>query len=331
MTNKDFMNSLKHVAWCLACSLIFCGNARAEVELVDRIVAVVNNEIISLFELEQVFEPYAEKVKAFGYSPEEEQKMLFKVREDILNQLIDQKLTSQEIRQSRITVSGKEIDSTIERIKESNSYTDETLRELLAKEGLTMEGYRERMKEQILRGKLVSLEVKSKVVLTKEDIKAYYEKHGEAYRGGRKYHLRNILMEIPDSADEEQKLEVNRKMEAVLTQLEAGESFEEVAREVSQSSSAAEGGNLGILDEDVLSLQIREAVNALKAGEFTPILDTDLGYQIFFVEEIKQAEGKSLEEASSEIEQKLYNEVVNQKFLSWLEELRKRSHIKIVK
>jgi len=104
-----------------------------------------------------------------------------------------------------------------------------------------------------------------------------------------------------------------------------------MASKYSESASAAKGGDLGLLDEEVLSPQIREAIKDMDAGEFTPVLDTDLGYQIFFIEKVADAQGKSLKDASPEIEQKLFEEIVNEEFRSWLEKLRKRSHIKIIK
>jgi peptidyl-prolyl cis-trans isomerase SurA len=75
---------------------------------------------------------------------------------------------------------------------------------------------------------------------------------------------------------------------------------------------------------------LQEAMKDLKPGEYTPVLDTDQGLQIFYLQDIEVVPGKSLEEASDEIEQELYKEIVNEKFQSWLEDLRKRSHIKII-
>ncbi len=330
----NYLNGiLKHLVFTVVfTALCFSGNFKAEgAEVVDRIVAVVNDDIISLFELNQSLKPYTEKIRALGYTSEKERKMLFKVREDILNQLIDQKLTDQEIKRFRIAISEKEIDSAIERIKEVNFYTDEELKEALAREGLTIEKYRKRMKEQMLRTKLVNLEIKSKIVITKEDIKSYYESHADEYGGENKYHLRNIIMKVFSAANEAEKLAVYKKMESILAKLKDGESFEAMAAAYSESSLASEGGDLGLFGLDDLSPQLQEAIRGLNAGEFTSVLDTDQGYQIFFVQDIIKTQGRSLEEVSPEIEEKLFNEIVDEKFRSWLEGLRKRSCIKIVK
>lgn len=336
MINKYFSKLLKNVSYGLIHAavflwIIFPGTAHAEkTEVVDRIVAIVNDDIISLFELEQAFKPYTEKVKSLGYPPDKEQEVLFKVRGDILSQLIDQKLTDQETRKAQISVGEKEIHSAIERIKESNFYTDEDMRKALEKQGLTMEEFRKRIKDEILRSRLLNFEVKSKIVITKEEVKSYYEDNRDLYRGGKKYHLRNILMKVPEIGDDSKNADVKKKMESILEKLKAGQPFEKMAAQYSESSSASGGGDLGVFEEDVLSPQIQEAIKGMNAGEFTPVLDTDLGYQIFFIQEIKDLPGKSLEEATPEIEEKLFKEIVNKKFQSWLEDLRKRSHIKII-
>lgn len=300
-------------------------------EVVDRIVAVVNDDIITLFELSRSFKPYEEKIRKLGYSTDKEHKILFKVREDMLNRLIDQKLKDQEIERLKIKIDEREIDQTIERIKEENFYTDEDLRHTLANEGLTMEEYRERIKEQILRTKLINLKVRSKIVITKEDITSYYNNHPDKYGGKKKYHLYNIIIKVPLFADETEKDKIKARMDEILTELKAGESFENMARTYSESSLGAEGGDLGLFRLDELSPQLRNAIKEMKAGEFTPVLDTDQGFQIFFVKEIVKTSGKPLEEVSPEIEKILFNEIVEKKFQSWLEELRNQSAIKIIK
>ncbi len=172
MTSKNFKQIFCKVIFCAFGFFMIADVQSAEV--VDRIVAVVNDDIILLSELDESFKPYADRIVALSYSVDEERQALFNVREEILNQLIDQKLTDQQIKRSKITVSSGEIDNAIERLKEANFFTDEELREMLSAEGLTLEEYRNRIKDQILRAKLVNFEVKSKIVITKEDIESYY-------------------------------------------------------------------------------------------------------------------------------------------------------------
>jgi peptidyl-prolyl cis-trans isomerase SurA len=300
-------------------------------EIVDRIVAVVNDDIITLSELNLSFKPYEEKIRKLGYSNENEHKMLFKVREDMLNRLIYQKLQDQEVERLEIKIDEPEIDQTIERIKEENFYTDEDLRLTLANEGLTMEEYRGKIKEQILRTRLINLNVRSKVVITKEDITSYYKNHTDKYGGKKKYRLQNIIIKVPLFADEREKSKIKAEMDEILAKLKAGESFENMVETCSESSPGAGGGDLGLFGFDDLSPQLQNTVKEMNAGEFTPVLDTDQGFQIFFVKEIVETSGRPLEEVSPEIEKILYNEIVEKKFQSWLEELRNQSAIKIIK
>ena len=300
-------------------------------EVVDRIAAVVNDDIILLSELDESFKPYADRIMASGYSLDEERRMLFNTREEILNQLIDQKLTDQQIKQSNITISDNEIDGAIERLKEANFFTDKELREMLGAEGLTIEEYRKRIKDQMLRAKLVNFEIKSKIVITKEDIESYYKTHSDKYGGINKYRLNNIIMKVPSFASEEEKLMVLKKMEIVLTALEAGKPFDSIAGIYSESSYVSDEYGLGLFELKELSPKIQEAIKDMKTGEFTPVLDTDQGYQIFYIKEIVDVPGKSFDEASLEIENMLYQEIVDKKFRSWIDELREMSHIKIIK
>ncbi len=336
MTGKLFKVMLTYLLRYIIFVLLFCTfsftlASRAEsAEIVDRIVAVVNDDIITLFELNLSFKPYADKIRERGYPLEEESKVLFKTWEDILNQLIEQKITDQEIKRYKISISEQEIDQTIERIKEANYYTDEDLRAALAKDGLTIEEYRKQVKEQILRKRLVNLKVTSKIVITEEDIKSYYQTHKDKYGGENKYHLRNIIMKVSSLADEKEKLEVKARMDEVYAKLKDGQSFETMAMNYSESL-ASEGGDLGLFGLSELSLQLQKEIKGMKAGEFTPVLYTDQGYQILFVQEVVDTSGKPLEEVSPEIERILFDDIVDKNFQSWLEDLRKQSHIKIIK
>ena len=316
------------------CTLITMASAaivRAqEPELVDRIVAVVNSDIITLYDLNRALKPYEENIKALRYDAEKERETLFQVRRDLLSQLIDRKLADQEIERAQITVNEREIDKTIERVKESRNFTDERLREGLAQQGLTMEEYRNELKEQILRTKLVNREVKSKIVVTKEDIKAYYDNHQSQYAGEKKYYLFNMFVKLSSFADETEKEEARRKLEAVLAKLKQGIAFEELWRRLKESPTGVEGTDLGLYQLDELSVQLREVVEKMQSGEFSEVVNTDFGPQIIYVQKIQEKMAKSLDEIESEIQEKLYNEAVDNKYQEWLDALRKRSLIKII-
>ncbi|BBO67729.1 hypothetical protein DSCA_16590 [Desulfosarcina alkanivorans] len=312
--------------------LVFSATATASsaAEVLDRIVAVVNEDIILLSELRQRMVPFAQRIRQQGFTEDQERQMLFKLREDLLNRLVDEKLTDQEIERNDIRVDEAAIDNTIERIKAANYFTDEDLRDFLQKEQMTMEQYREKIREQVLRTRLVNYRVKSKIVITDDEILAYYDSHPELYGGKIRYHLRNILMRVPEFSTDAEKAGIHERMQQLRSRIEAGESFADLARTDSQSPAAADGGDIGEFDEETLSPQIRAAIEGLKPGRTTGVLDTDQGFQLFYVEAISRTEGKPLESVRAEIHQKLFAEVVDQKFISWLEDLRNGSHIKII-
>ena len=217
MKNRIIDKLFKHAVGFVMVAFLFCGVVLLIVpgaggaEIVDRIVAVVNDDIISMFEMNQTVKPFTERLKTLDYPAEKEKKLLLKIREDVLNRLIDEKLADQEIKRVRINVSREEVDNAIERFKETNDLTDERLKEALKRDGISMVEYRKHIRDQILRGKLVNREVQSKIVITKADIEAYYKQHPEDYVGKKKFRLRHIIMRVPSEADEDDRLSVQKK------------------------------------------------------------------------------------------------------------------------
>ncbi len=293
---------------------ILFGNASAEI--VDRIVAIVNEDIITLTELNTALRPYIDKIDSAGYSGDQKEKILFKLRTDMLSRMIDRKLTDQEVKKYNITVSDKEIDAAIERLKQAQLMTQEDLEAALEKDGMTFADYREKMRQEIMRPKLINYSVKSKVIVTDKEVAEYYAEHRAEYAGVRKFRLSNIL--VTDRA----------RATAVWDRLEKGEDFKTLAREMSKAPNAPEGGALGSFALDTLSDQLKNAIGKLAQGQYTDVIPTDQGFQIFFLDGIVESKGSSLDEVKAEIQKTLYDRIVEEKFNSWLESLREKSLIK---
>ncbi len=315
---------------CIVGLLLCLGMTSARADLVDRIMAVVNNDVITLVELNSALRPYVEQIDSAGYSSEKRTKILYKLRQDMLNRMVERKMTDQEVKRLKLTVSDKEVDSAIERLKEAQFMTQEKLETALAQEGITFAEYRENLREEILRPKLINYSVKSKVVITDTDIKAYYDNHAEEFAGVKKYYLRNILFILDSFASQSRKQEQKSKAEGLKERLQKGEAFNTLALKYSEASNAPEGGDLGFFGQEALSEAIYNAVKDLKPGQFSDVLLTDQGYQIFYVERIEEKNGKLLEQVSKEISKKLYDEIVEKRFREWLDALREKSHIKIM-
>jgi peptidyl-prolyl cis-trans isomerase SurA len=299
-------------------------------ELVDRIMAVVNDEIILLSDLEQAMQPWRKKLEQEGYSEVQQRILLSDQQPQILDQLINEKLTDQQISHYNLSVSDAEVDATIGRIMEANRLDRDSLQRLLEMDGLTYEKYREQIKNQILRTKLVNIEVKSKIVVTDEDVREYYDAHSELYGGTTEYHLKHILIRVVPGASESQKQLAREQLAGIHERIRNGEPFDEMARTYSQAPTAPMGGDLGSFEVRLLAEPIRQALQGMQPGEITPVVETEQGLQIFLLEDISQKGGKPFNDVKSEIQEKLYAEIVDQKFQSWLKDLRQNSHIKIL-
>lgn len=317
--------------WIFIWVVGFAGGAQADdSEIVERIVAIVNDDIVTYLEVQAEMSPYAVQIKAVGYDPEKEQQMLYKVRKDIVNKLVEQKIIDQEIKHKKISVNDEELDNNIEQIKKDKLWTEEDFREALEREGLTIEAYREQLKNQLLRSRLINAIVRSKIVITKEDVAAYYANNIKKYQGELTYHLRNIIIRVSENTSTDEKLAALAKMEDIHAELEKGASFELLARQYSESVLAKNGGDLGSLAYKDFSPQLKEALTGLLRGEYTAVLDTDQGYQIFYIENILKENEISMAEVYSQIEGTLYKEQSEKAFMDWIETLREASHIKII-
>jgi peptidyl-prolyl cis-trans isomerase SurA len=340
---KTILSGCFHpVATAVLCGLglVFFGagiDARsAEGVLVDRIVAQVNDDIITLYELNRKAAPYIKRVQSMAHPLDEERRMIYELREKVLNQMVDDMLTDQEIQRFNIQVSEESIDNTVEQMKKRTYMTDQQLRESLKKEGLTMDEYRDQVKNQILRVRLVNREVKSKIVITAEDIRAYYEENKDQYVGEGLVHLHQVMMAVAPTANEEEKQALRDKLAHFRTQVTEGAPFEALAQEYAASNYGGNFGKFTLTDLEPrplsdLAPQILKVLSGMKAGDVTDIMEFGQNLLVFYVESLGGGEGKKLEEVSAEIESILYDQIVNQKFMSWLTDLRERSHIKIIR
>jgi peptidyl-prolyl cis-trans isomerase SurA len=316
------------LVWILGVSVIMSGPADAV--LVDRIVAIVNEEIILQSELEQRLSPLKELLKQKDYPPEEKTRVFENQSKLMLDQMIYDKLADQQVRKYRIEISEQEVAATIARIRSINKLTTESMQRMLELDGMTMEQYRTQIKEKLLRTRLVNLEVKSKIVITDEDVKGYYNAHRDRYVGKSKYKLSHLLLTVPPMASEMEQADVLQRAKALHQRLQAGDSFPELAKTFSEAASAGKGGELGVFEINLLTKRVQSAVQGLSAGNFTEVVETEQGYQIFYIDDVISTSGKSLDEARQEIQEKLYAEDVDRKYKAWLKRMRERAHVEIL-
>ena len=301
---------LMMIYWIFSCSV--------SAEVIDKIVAIVDSDIITLVELNKETSVYRNKIEAEAHSDDKKQKMIQEINVKVLNALIDNSLTQQEAIKYRISVSDNAVDNVVKNMMESRSMSLEQLEKALDNDGLTLTEYRKNIKKQILRNKLINHAVKSKVVVLESDIKSYYENHKEDYSGQKKYYLRNILINKED------------KIQEISSQLDAKKDFKELAKQYSIAPNAKDGGDLGLFDIQNFPDNIKTEIAKLKKGQFTDIIITPQGFQIFYIEDIVFDGGKTYDQARDEIHKILYNAQVEKKFKTWLESLKQNAHIEIM-
>lgn len=319
-----------------ACKLFFgmaifwgglCGPALSA-EVLDRVVALVNGEMISLSELNQRVDPVAEKIKTSDYSLAEQRPMLFKLREEKLRGLIEEKLADQEVERLGIDVREVEVDEAIERFKAANRLDDKSLKESLLSQGMSYEGLRDQIKQQLLRVSLVNREVRTKIVVTDEDIEQYYRTHPAEFGAEMQYHLKNILKAVPPVATAEQKSRLYEELEELRESITTVADFEVAAKEHSDAPNSNDGGEIGTIPLDALSGPIRDAVMELQPEEVSAVIETDQGYQIFQLVDSVQTSGESLETVQEQIGEKLYQQQVDRAYRAWLGDLFDSAYIK---
>jgi peptidyl-prolyl cis-trans isomerase SurA len=302
------------------------GKANAQ-KLLDKVVAVVNNDIITLYELNKVLKPFSEKIEKQNLPNKE--KAMANAKRQTLERLIEKTLINQEAVKLNISVEKSRVDSSIVEFKKRNNLTDTGFKKFLRRQDITYQEYRAQIKEYIIRNLLLKHEVRSKVVITKEEITEHYNKNIDKYSKKKRYHLYNIVMQIKNFEDDKKKERVFKKIAEVYNKIKNGASFTDMAVRYSEASNASSGGDLGKISSDLLSDKIKNAVSKIKPREITPVIETEQGLQIFYLKEIEELKIETFEDIASVIEAELYQQRLEKKFDTWIADLKKKAYIKI--
>ena len=299
-------------------------------ELVERIVAVVNNEPITLSELNEAgsafFTNIMRKVKG-----QELEAALNRARAQVLDNLIDQRLIDQEAKKYGITVSDEEIDRAVESITRRNGISRAEMLKGLARMNTTEKEYREQIRQKILRTKLVGIEIKSKVVIPDTRIAAYYQEHyvKPAATPVNGYHIQQIGLRWGEHFHAKTKEEARENAKRLLEMLAGGADFAATAKSYSDLPSAEDGGDIGVFAEDEMAPYMRKVVTAMKPGEISGIIETPDSFQIL---KLIAAKGENavppLDQVKEKIRQTLFNEEVEKNYDDWIARLRSQAYIK---
>ncbi len=291
-------------------------------ELVDRVAAVVNNDIITLSELQKRAAPEITRVAQESSGTERSQKQSA-VMKKALDAMIDEKLVDSELRELKVSISDKEVDAAVEEVKKSYNLTDEQLTLAVAKEGLTLAEYREQMRKQIARYKLINEKVRKNIKVSDADVKSEYDRmmrsEGEDYE----VHIRHILIAVPRNAPQAQVEEARRKAVAIAAEArQPGVDFAELAKKRSEGSSSSDGGDLGFFKRGTMVPEFEKVAFSLKTGEVSEPVRTQFGWHVLKLEEIRKLGMKPLVEVRPEIEDRLRRQQAERLTTQYMETLR---------
>lgn len=303
--------------------------ALAHAEVIDRVVAVVNDDLITLSELNSEGALHFDKIRE-QVPPEERSQALASARKDILANLIERKLITQRAAQRDIVVSSEEVDMHYFRVMEQNNFSEEQFATELAKSGITPQMYKDNLQSQIIRQRLLSAEIHSKIVITNEQIKEYYSTEYGLQTEGDGLHILQIGFLWGPGRKSAGKDEARMRAEQMRGMVMAGENFKEIARTYSDLPSAADGGDIGILGRDELSKAMQEGLAGIRPGEVSSIIETGESFQFFKLLSSKSGSvitQAPLETVQEEIRNLLQERQLKAKFEQWITQLRENSYI----
>ncbi|MBN1833651.1 MAG: SurA N-terminal domain-containing protein [Deltaproteobacteria bacterium] len=301
------MNAIRFITISLFSVVIVAGTPLHgwASETLNRIVAIVNDDVVTLHELNkrimQTTGSTADDLKS------ENNKVFIELRRKVLEMMVDEKCAQEKIQELEIEVTSKQIDAYIEDMKKENQLTQEDLVAMLEAEGMTYEEYRDDIKKSFERDRLISDQVTGKIIIREEEIRRYYEEHSADFATEDGVHLAGMII-ASNNTDE---------AEAVLSRLKNGEDLEELV-------------DLGTLKTDQLDPDLKKVVDALNIGEVSELIIRPNGIQIIRLLERHEKGVKPIEEVKDIIQKILYEEEVNKKYAAWVEDLRSQAYTKII-
>ncbi len=323
---KAYRSFILSLVLALTASAVLKAPASAEVR--NRVVAIVNNELVTLYELNI-------KIKELtGIEPKQiraqSEKDFIQTRRDVLDLLINEKIAQEKAKELEISVSDEEVDQAIEKVKQDNQLTEEDLIDKMKERGMTLEAYKKTIKNELERIRLVNYEVKSKIILREEEIREYYDTHKDEFTSRGKLRLSMILLKQEDPASRAETEAIRKKGDLIMQKIKDGEDFGQLAKKYSQGPGASEGGDLGLFNESDLNEEMLETVKDLPAGGVSPQIITPTGIRIMKITEKDPSGVKSFEQAASAIRTILYRKELDSKYAAWIKELRKKAYTKII-
>ena len=292
-------------------------------DIADRVVAVVNNDAITLSELQETIVAYRAENRQ-GRSPSDDE-----LAKQFLPKLIESRLQLQEAERERITVEDQEVSEEInERIKNYNTKTVEEFEKLLKEQGISMDAVKKRVREALRVQKVIRRKVALRVSVTDAEIVQYVEENRPKLETGLSYHARHILV-VPDGADDAAWESARIKADMLRKQALEGGDFVALAKQHSQDATAKDGGDLGTLKRGELAQDIETEILKLEAGQVSRPFRSSLGYHVFRLESKDSLEGDGLIRIKQQVREILFRQKYEARLDAWLKEIKQRAIIEV--
>jgi peptidyl-prolyl cis-trans isomerase SurA len=287
--------------------------------LLDKVVAVVNKEVITWGELYRTMEfETSNEIRSLS---DAEKMRIFKENEAaFLERMIDMKLQLQLARKLAIDASNDEVAEAIDGIRRKYAMDDAGFQESLKKEGFTLEEYKRRLAEQIILSKVINQQVKNKIVISEEEIGNYMAKNQ-----GTEYRVRQIFFRKADKDFDKGAMEA--KAEEMLQKLQSGESFASLAQKYSDDPTARAGGDLGFIRKEHLSKEFLDVLSAMPVGSASSPFWTEKGLHIIYLEE--KVDAQNAAEFREIATRKLLEKRFNEEYKSWIRGLREKAFVEV--
>ena len=312
--------------WFSVVLLLNVSSASALV--IDRIIARVNEEVITLSQLQEEGLPFFERLRE-SFSGEELERQVSLAEREFLDQLILKRLQLQYAAQIGLTASENDVNAAVKDVLTRNNLMQETLVEMLAKEGLTLQDYKDRVREQIVLARLLNQAVRSRVSVDASEIEAYYQAHREEFGRPDEARVRHIFFRLDPAADKSQGDAIHARAARVLQEARNGGNFEALARRYSEDVTAATGGDLGVMKRGQMLAGFEEVVFSLRDGEISDVVRTPNGLHIVKAEAIDKGMPRSFAEVKEEVQRRVLQEKTDKRLREWANELRNKAYIEI--
>ena len=301
----------------------------AKALVVDRVVAVVNDDVILSTELMMRVAPLAFELQQIS-DPRERARRQSQLTGKILDEMVNEQLVSQAARAAKLQISAKEVQAAIADLKRQNKLDDKQLAEALRMQGYSMSSYRKDVRNQILRMRAVNTLVRSRVSITDEEVQAKYDQKARRSSLVSEVHLQHILIALPDNADAAQKAAARAKAADIISREKAGEPFSKLTEQFSDDPATKNtGGDLGWIERGTIATEWEVIVFAMAKGETRGPITGPKGLHVFHVSELKDSKQEPFEKVKENLRKELYRAELDKQTRLWVDELRKKAHYEI--